>query len=111
VKTGNPLDKSSCGGLAASDLSGWCRTGGIVAWILVAYSLATIVQIFVLGGQPATAAEAFGLLQNSRILGLWRLDLPTVAAMPLYYLLFLGLYAALRRSDRARHLTRRILTC
>jgi len=30
-----------------------------------------------------------------------RLDLPTIAVMPLYYLLFLGLYAALRRTDRA----------
>jgi hypothetical protein len=101
VKTGNQLDGAGCGGPAASDFSGWCGTGGIVAWILAAYSLATIVQIFVLGGQPVTAAEAFGLLQNSKVLGLLRLDLPTVAAMPLYYLLFLGLYAALRPSDRA----------
>jgi hypothetical protein len=98
---GNQQDQATCGESAGSDLSGWCRTGGIVAWILVAYSLATIVQILVLGGQPATAAEAFGLLHHNKILGLLRLDLPTVAAISLYYLLFLGLYAALRRSDRA----------
>jgi hypothetical protein len=101
VKTENQQDKANCGDSAASDLRSWCRIGGIVAWILIAYSLATIVQLLVLGGQPATAAEAFALLHNNRILGLLRLDLPTVAAMPLYYLLFLGLYAALRRSDRA----------
>ena len=53
------------------------------------------------GGQPSTAAEAFALLHDNRVLGLLRLDLPTVAAMPLYYVLFLGLYAALRRSHRA----------
>jgi len=99
--SGNQQDKATCGESAASDLCGWCRTGGIVAWILLAYSLATMVQLVVLGGQPATAAEALGLLHSNRILGLLRLDLPTVAAMPLYYLLFLGLYAALRRSDRA----------
>ena len=69
--------------------------------ILIVYSLATIVQLLVLGGQPATAAEAFRLLQNSRIVGLLRLDLPTVVVMPLYYFLFLGLFAALRRTDRA----------
>jgi hypothetical protein len=31
--------------------------------------------------------------------GLLRLDLPTVAVLPLYYLLFLGLFAALRKRD------------
>jgi hypothetical protein len=87
-----------------SDASEWnylCRIGGIAGLILIFYSLATIVQLLVLGGQPATAAEAFKLLQRDRIVGLLRLDLPTVVAMPLYYLLFLGLFAALRRTDRA----------
>jgi len=73
--------------------------------MLIVYSLATMVQLAVLGGQPATAAEAFSLLQANRILGLMRLDLPTVLAMPLYYPLFLGLFAALRRADGAAHVT------
>ena len=90
-----------CGEFFASDLNGLCRTGGVAALILIVYSLATIVQLLVLGGQPATAAEAFRLLQNSRIVGLLRLDLPTVVVMPLYYFLSLGLFAALRRTDRA----------
>jgi len=88
----------------ASDWSGLCWAGGIAALILIVYSLATIVQLIVLGGQPATAAEAFRLLQSNRIVGLLRLDLPTVVAMPLYYFLFLGLFAALRRTDRANAL-------
>jgi hypothetical protein len=74
-----------------------CRIGGVSALVLIAYSLATMVQLVVLGGQPATAAEAFRLLRTNRALGLLRLDLPTVFAMPLYYLLFAGLFAALRR--------------
>lgn len=37
-------------------------------------------------------------------MGLLRLDLPTVAALPLYYLLFLGIFVALRKSDRANAL-------
>jgi len=78
-----------------------CRIGGVSAVVLVVYSLATMVQLAVLGGQPATAAEAFGLLQANRVLGLMRLDLPTVLAMPLYYLLFLGLFAGLRRANGA----------
>ena len=85
----------------ASDLSCLCRTGGVAAFVLVAYSLFTMVQLTVLGGPPATAAEAFRLLQSNRIVGLLRLDLPTIVAMPLYYFVFLGIYAALRRTDRA----------
>lgn len=83
---------------------GWnaiCQTGGVAAFILLAYSLATMVQLAVFGGQPATAAEAFSLLQSNRVLGLLRLDFPTVLAMPLYYLVFFGLFAALRHADPA----------
>jgi hypothetical protein len=98
---------TSCG--ESSALNGLCWTGGIAALILLVYSLATIVQLLVLGGQPATAAEAFRLLQNSRIVGLLRLDLTTVVVMPLYYLLFLGLFAALRRTDRANAILSTVL--
>jgi len=83
------------------DLSSLCRIGGIAAFILIAYSLATIVQMLVLGGPPTSAAEAFTLLQHNKALGLLRLDLPTVVVMPLYYLLFLGLFVALRRMNPA----------
>jgi hypothetical protein len=83
------------------DLKSLCRIGGISAFILIAYSLATMVQMVVLGGQPASAAEAFSLLQHRRSIALLRLDLPTIAVLPLYYLLFLGLWAALRQTRRA----------
>jgi hypothetical protein len=99
----NPKDEQDRGTYGESVTSGWngvCWTGGIAALILIVYSLATIVQVVVLGGPPTTAAEAFNLLQNNRIVGLLRLDLPTVVAMSLYCLLFLGLFAALRRADR-----------
>jgi hypothetical protein len=80
---------------------GLCRAGGVAAMILIVYSIATMLQLLTLGGQPASAAEAFALLQRNPILGLLRLDLPTVLAMPLYYLLFLGIFAALRRAAPA----------
>jgi len=84
-----------------SDDSEWnvlCRAGGVAAFILLAYSLATMVQLVVFGGAPATAGEAFDLLRGNRMVGLLRLDLPTVLALPFYYVLFLGLFAALRRT-------------
>jgi len=89
---------------AQNTLISLCRIGGIAALILVAYSLATMVQMVVLGGPPASAAQAFDLLEHHRVIGLLRLDLPTVAIMPLYYLLFLGLFAALRRTDQSNTL-------
>ncbi len=94
---------------AQNDLSGLCCIGGIAALILVAYSLATMVQLVVLGGQPSSAAQAYDLLQHHRAVGLLRLDLPTVAVMPLYYLLFLGLFAALRRISYANALLSTVL--
>ena len=68
---------------------------------MIVYCLATMVQLIVLGGQPTTATEAFRLLQENKLVGLLRLDLPTVVVLPLYYLVFLGLFAALRRTDLA----------
>jgi len=75
--------------------------GGIAALILLGYSLLTMVSLIVIGGQPGSAQEGFSMLQNNRLLGLLRLDLPTTLVMPLYYLLLLGLYAALKKTERA----------
>jgi hypothetical protein len=94
---------------ANGDLSGLYRIGGIAAFVLIVYSLGTIVQMVMLGGQPTSAGQAFDLLQHHRVIGLLRLDLPTIAVMPLYYLLFLGLFAALRKSDRADSLLATVL--
>jgi hypothetical protein len=91
------------------DLRVLCRIGGIAAYLLVVYSLATMVQMVVLGGQPATAAQAFDLLQHHRAIALLRLDLPTIAFLPLYYLIFLGLYAALWQTNRALALLSTVL--
>lgn len=99
-----PMDTRDMPDNRESGAAGWnalCRIGGIVAWIFIAYSLATMVQLIVLGGPPTSAIEAFRLLQSNKIVGLLRLDLPTMFAMPLYYFLFLGLFAALRRADAA----------
>lgn len=97
-------EPESVSGLRTADQSSLYRIGGIAAMILVVYSLATIVQVILLGGPPTSAAQTFDLLQHHRIVGLLRLDLPTVALLPLYYLLFLGLFAALRYSDFAHAL-------
>lgn len=77
-----------------------CFAAGVAAFIFLLYCVETMVQIPVLGGSPASAAEAFAIMQSSTVVGLLRLDLLTVLVLPLYYLLFYGLYAALRDTNR-----------
>jgi hypothetical protein len=95
------LNQESRGQFEDLGWNGLCRVGGVAAYVLLVYCLATLVQLVVLGGQPKTAVEAFELLQRSKLIGLLRLDFPTILAIPLYYILFLGIFAALRRVDRA----------
>ena len=78
--------------------NGFYKIGGVVALILLGYVLATMVVVFTLGGQPETVQESFNLLHQNRLTGLLRLDVLTTLAMPLYYLLLLSLYAALKDS-------------
>ncbi len=80
---------------------GLCLVGGVAVLIQVACVLITLAVVFTLGGEPRTPAEYFTLLQSNRLVGLLRLDFPTIISMALYYLTFFGLYAALRRADGA----------
>ena len=72
-----------------------CKLAGISALILLGYSLLTMVILVVLGGQPQTAQEGFAMIQNNRLVGFLRLDGLTIMVIPLYYLLFFGLYKVL----------------
>ena len=74
---------------------------GVAAIVFIVYSLITMVLLVAVGGMPATAEEGFALLRENRVMGLLRLDILTLFTLPLYYLLFLGLYAALKRANEA----------
>jgi hypothetical protein len=83
---------------------GWnklCTIGGIAAMILIVYCLITMLLLIIIGGQPATLEECYSLLQNNRLIGLLRLDTLTVLIIPFYYLLFLGIWVALRKTHAA----------
>jgi hypothetical protein len=82
------------------DWARFCRIAGICAFIFLVYALATMLQISILGSAPSNAAEAFHILQQNKIVGLLRLDFPTVLVLPLYYPLFFGFFAALKDTDR-----------
>ncbi len=73
------------------------KIGGIAALVALLYSLATLSIVMALGMPPETAQEGFTLLAENRLVGLLRMDVLTILVMlPLYYLLILGLYGALR---------------
>lgn len=59
-----------------------------------------MVQISFFGGPPASATEAFQILQQNKAVGLLRLDFATVLVLPLYYLIFFGFFAALKETNR-----------
>ncbi len=81
-----------------TNISGICKAGSLSSWVLMAYSLATMVIVFALGAAPETAQATFDMLRADRVIGLLRLDLLTVFCMPLYYLLFFSIYLALKRT-------------
>ena len=84
--------------------SSWKRLyqlAGGTALLLLIYSLVTMLLLVVFGGQPQTARKAFAMLQSNRLVGFLRLDGLTILVMPLYFLLFFGLYTVLKESDGA----------
>lgn len=73
--------------------------GGVTAILLLVYSLATMVLLMTIGGQPKSAQECFSMLKANRWKGLLRLDVLTILVLPLYFLLFLALYVALYKTN------------
>jgi hypothetical protein len=74
--------------------------GGGACFILLAYSIGTLLIMTLIGGPPDTIEESFRILNENKISGLLRLDILTVFVMPLYYLLFYSLYLALKNYDK-----------
>jgi hypothetical protein len=84
--------------------AGWrslCRLGGVAAFVQLACILVTLVVAVTLGVQPETAAEYYEVLESDRLVGLLRLDFPTVLLLALCVVTGLGGYAALRHGHRA----------
>ena len=76
-----------------------CRIAGITAFVLIGYSIVTMILLVGIGTQPVTVEECFAMLQENKFTGLLRLDLLTVLFIPLYYVLFLGLFFALKETN------------
>lgn len=78
-----------------------CKIGGVASLISVVCSLITMIVVITLGAEPSTVSEYFTLLQDNRLVGILRLDFSTVINLAFYYLMYIGLYAAVRREHNA----------
>ena len=87
------------------------KLAGTAALSLLVYSLVTMILMIVFGGQPESAREGFAMLQANRLVGLLRLDVLTSLIMPLYYLLLLGFFAALKRTHMALAVVAALIGC
>ncbi len=78
--------------------------GGIAALLMVVLGMSEVMleaSNSALAGGPATASEWFTLLHTNRLLGLALLEIFEVVLLPLGGLMFLALYAALRRTSES----------
>ena len=90
---------STATGAKLKSWQAFCWMGSLCTWVLLLYSLATMVILFAVGSQPNSASEGFSMLQQNRFAGLLRLDVLSVLVMPLYYVLFLSLFTVLRKQN------------
>lgn len=76
------------------------QLASVSAFLLTAYSLLTIVIMTTLGSPSESMEQIFDMLNQNRFLGALRLDIATVFAMPLYYILFYGIYLELKQTHK-----------
>ncbi len=71
--------------------------GSIAALTQLVCTLITLGVFSTLGAEPATPAEYFRVLQQDRLVGILRLDFPSLINVLLYAATAFGIYAALKR--------------
>jgi hypothetical protein len=95
-----PMDNSNAE-MADSSWKSLYRVGATVALIMVVVFFPIQIIAFSMAPIPTTVIDWFTLLQNNRLLGILDLDLLYVADQALLIPLFLALYYALRRANKA----------
>jgi len=76
------------------------RIAGVAALILVAFIVIQVI-IFIFWPPPGTVIDYFTLFQNNKLIGLLDLDLLYITDNTLMILIYLALYAALKRTSES----------
>ena len=90
--------------VAQAATSQWGSLRRVAGWATLAQLLCLLLSAvagIAVGLEPATAQEYFAMLQNDRVVGLLRLDFPTLVMICLFSITSYGIYGVLRRSDGA----------
>jgi hypothetical protein len=98
------MNQVSHAGMSDSGWKSLCRIGGVaalMAGVLFRRNLAAEVGLFSQQKPPATVSDWFALLQSNRLLGLAYLNIFDIVHYALVALMFLALYAVLRRANKS----------
>ena len=95
------LDRTPVTGAVTSQWGRLARAAGWAALVQLLCLLAGTVAGIAVGMEPATAEGYFAMLQDNRLVGLLRLDFPTLIMICLFSITAFGLYGVLRRTDDA----------
>jgi hypothetical protein len=90
--------------VAEGAASQWDTLRRLAGWATLAQLLCLLLSIGIgiaAGLEPATAQEYFVMLQQDRLVGLLRLDFPTVVLICLFCITAYGIFGTLRRNDGA----------
>lgn len=90
--------------IAQAATSQWGALRRVAGWATLAQLLCLLLSVaagIAVGLEPATAQEYFATLQDDRVVGLLRLDFPTLVMICLFTITSYGIYGALQRSDGA----------
>jgi hypothetical protein len=90
--------------IAQAATSQWGNLRRVAGWATLAQLLCLLLSVvagIAVGTEPATAQAYFAMLQNDRVVGLLRLDFPTLAMICLFSITSYGIYGALRRGAGA----------
>jgi hypothetical protein len=86
---------------ASTDWQKLLRLGGAILFVQLACLLVSMVVLTIVGAEPTTAQEYFAALQENRLVGLLRLDFPTLVMIALFPMVAIALFAAFRKSRPA----------
>jgi hypothetical protein len=82
----------------ASQWANIAKLGGWASLLQLACVLVGAIILSIVGAESSTAAEYFDALQTNRLVGILRLDLPTLLMLCLFYITAFGIFAGLRES-------------
>jgi hypothetical protein len=95
------LDNVYASETASTDWQKLLRLGGAILFVQLACLLISMVVLTIVGAEPTTAQDYFTALQENRLIGLLRLDFPTLIMIALFPIVAMALFAAFRRSRPA----------